>query len=168
MKLVRLDETLHNIGLVQKLFENTPTYFLNVSGEIAGQGEGEEAFKALPSNFPREDKHVLGISFEEKFIGVIDCLIGYPSKEKAHIGLLLIGESGQSQGFGKLAYLQLEEYLKRFRSISTIRLSVVESNNEVLAFWEKMGFQRTGEVRPYSNMQIQSNSFIMEKKIVRV
>ncbi len=168
MKLVRLAETSQNIGLVQKLFENSPTYFLYVSGEVAGLGEGEEAFRALPPDFPKENKHVLGIALQETFIGVVDCLIGYPSIEKAHVGLLLLDENYQAQGFGKRAYLEIEAYLKLFRSISTVRLSVVESNSEVLEFWRKMGFQRTGEVKSYSNKRIQSSVIIMEKELVRV
>lgn len=165
MELLRLEETSENINKVQKLFENAPRYFLNVSSEIAGLGDGEEAFKALPPNFSKKDKYILGIVLREALIGLVDCLIGYPSIEKAHIGLFLIDEAYQSKGFGKQAYVQLEEYLKSFPFISVVRLLVVDSNNEVLEFWRKMGFQITGEMKPYSNKQVNSRSIIMEKKL---
>ncbi len=165
LKLVRLEQTLQNIELVQGLLENTPSYCLNVSGEIAGLNDGKEAFEALPPSFPRDDKHVIGIFSGNILIGMIDCLIGFPTKDKAHIGLLLLNESYQSQGLGKLAYVNLEDYLRHFSAISKIRLAVVNTNNKVLKYWEKMGFHLTGEVKTYSNKLINSEALIMEKEL---
>jgi len=48
LNFLRFEETSENISRVQKLFENAPKYFLNVSGEIAGRGDGEGAFRDLP------------------------------------------------------------------------------------------------------------------------
>ena len=89
------------------MLENAPTYCLNVSGKIAGLNYGKEVFEALPPSFPSEDKHVIGIFSENILIGMIDCLVGFPTKDKAHIGLLLLNENYQSQGLGKLAYINL-------------------------------------------------------------
>jgi hypothetical protein len=50
---------------------------LNVSGEIAGLNDGKEVFEALPQSFP--------------------------TKDKAHIDLLILNENYQSQELGKLA-----------------------------------------------------------------
>ena len=165
LKLIRLDHTADNESLLQGLLENAPTYCLNVSGEIAGLNDGKEVFEALPPSFPIEDKHVIGIFSENILIGMIDCLIGFPSKDKAHIGLLLLNENYQSQGLGKLAYVNLEDYLRHFSSISKIRLAVVNTNNIVLKYWEKMGFQLTGEVKTYCNKLINSEALIMEKEL---
>lgn len=166
LKLMRFDYTLQNVALIQGLLANAPSYCLNVSGEIAGINDGKEVFEALPPNFPKEDKHVIGIFSQDILIGMIDCLIGFPEKEKVHIGLLLLDEKYQSQGLGKSAYLKLEHYLRSFSSISKIRLAVVNTNNKVLKYWEKMGFTLTGEVKPYSNKSINSESLIMEKELV--
>lgn len=165
LKLVRLDHKLQNIALVQDLLESAPSYCLNVSGEIAGVDDGGEVFAAIPPNFPIGDKHVIGIFSENILNGMIDCLIGFPSRDKAHIGLLLLNENWQSQGLGKLAYFNLEEYLRSFPSISKIRLAVVITNNKVLKYWEKMGFLLTGEVKPYFNKSIHSEALIMEKEL---
>lgn len=165
LKLIRLEKTLQTIELVQTLLEKAPSYCLNVSGEVAGLNDGNEVFTALPPNFLIEDKHVIGIFYENILIGVIDCLIGFPTNEKAHIGLLLLDENYQSQGLGKSAYLNFEDYLRSFSSITKIRLAVVGTNKKVLKYWEKMGFTLTGEVKPYSNKLLNSESFIMEKDL---
>lgn len=64
-----------------------------------------------------------------------------------------------------MAYRLLEQYLGPFPSISILRLALVKSNDEFLNFWEKVGFQLTGEVKPYSNKQINSEALIMEKDL---
>ncbi len=58
--------------------------------------DGKEVFEALPQSFHRYDKYVIGIFSENILIGMIDCLVGYPTKDKAHIGLLLLNENYQS------------------------------------------------------------------------
>ena len=103
LKFIRIDHTADNESLIQNLLENAPAYCLNVSKEIAGFNDGKEVFEAQPQSFPRKDKHVIGIFSENILIGMIDCLVGFPSKDKAHIGLLLLYENYQSQGLGKLA-----------------------------------------------------------------
>lgn len=166
LKLIKLDHTFQNVGLIQSLLVNAPSYCLSVSGEIAGINDGKEVFEALPPNFPREDKHVIGIFSQDILIGMIDCLIGFPTKEKAHIGLLLLDENYQAQGLGKSAYFKLEDYLRSFSSISKIRLAVVTTNKKVLKYWEKMGFTLNREIKPYSNKLMNSESLIMEKELV--
>jgi hypothetical protein len=41
---------------------------------------------------------------------MIDCLIGFPTKDWAHVEMLLLNENYQSQGFGNLAQVKLEDY----------------------------------------------------------
>ena len=163
LKLINLKHTSKNSELLQNIFKNSPEYFRNVSGAMARAGDGENVFKALPSNFKKENKHVLGIEFNATLIGVIDCLIGYPNEATAYIGLLLLSEEYHSIGLGKLSYNLLEDHLRTFPRIKKIRLAVVESNNQVLKYWEKMGFILTGEVKSYSNLLVESQSILMEK-----
>lgn len=165
LKLIKLTKTFENIELVQKVFENAPEYFLNVSGDVAVSGDSEDAFNALPPKFDLDKKHILGIYFEGVLIGIIDCLIGFPVLEKAHIGLLILDETFQGRGFGKQSYEELEKYLRSYPTLKIVRLSVVETNDIVLKFWRKLGFNLTGEVKPYSNKKIISNSLLMEKKL---
>jgi ribosomal protein S18 acetylase RimI-like enzyme len=166
IKLIKLTKTSDNIDLVQKIFENAPEYFINVTGDVAVVGDSEEAFNALPLNLDLEMKHVLGIYFEDSLIGMIDCLIGYPVLEKAYIGLFILDETYQGRGFGKQSYDELEEYLSSYPMLRSVRLSVVESNDKVLKFWQKMGFVFTGEVKNYSYKKINSKSILMEKKLI--
>ncbi len=165
IKLVRLENNTNNHFLVQLLVENAPTYALNISGENVSASAGKETFEAIPDNFEHSNKHVIGVYSENELVGVIDLLIGYPNKTTAFIGLMLLSEQNQTKGMGREIFKKLEKYIHCFESISKIRLSVVESNSSVIKFWQKMGFNLTGERKPYANKRVISESILMEKDI---
>jgi ribosomal protein S18 acetylase RimI-like enzyme len=165
LKIRRLEGNKNEIQIVQQILEETPHYSMNVSGELPDKKAGQEVFSAIPPEFEYKNKHVIGIFKESCPIGVIDLLIGYPIKEKAYIGLLLISEKYQKQGLGLRIYSEIENYLGQFSTIKTVRLSVVESNGNVLKFWEKLGFTKTGEIKPYENKAVRSNAILLEKTV---
>jgi GNAT superfamily N-acetyltransferase len=143
LKLQRLDLNDMNRDAAQRLLEAAPFYCRNVSGEVANAGDVEEVFKALPDKFIKENKHVLGIFLDDDLVGLIDCLFGYPSPDKAHIGLFLLEESSQGKGLGKCSFGECEKYVGNFSEIKIVRLAVVRKNEVVLPFWEKMVFKHT-------------------------
>jgi RimJ/RimL family protein N-acetyltransferase len=163
LRIKRLEGKKDEARIVQQILEEAPQYSINVSGEKPDHESGEEVFRAIPPNFEYKDKHVLGVYSDSSPIGVIDLLIGYPSKEKVFIGLLLISEKHQKKGLGTQAYSELEKYIRQYPSIKTVRLSVVESNGWVLKFWEELGFAKTGESRPYENKTVRSTAVLLEK-----
>jgi ribosomal protein S18 acetylase RimI-like enzyme len=165
LQIKRLEGKKDEVRIVQQILEEAPQYSINVSGEHPDQESGAEVFSAIPPKFEYKDKHVLGVYNESFPIGVIDLLIGYPTKEKAFIGLLLISEKYQKQGLGTQTYSELEKYIRQFPIINTIRLSVVESNGWVLKFWEELGFAMTGEAKPYENKAVRSNAVLLEKVV---
>lgn len=163
IKLNTLEDNLFNYQLVQKILAAAPLYSINVSGEVAGSDAGKETFTALPANFERSKKKVIGIYLDQELIGVIDFLIGYPTPEKAYIGLFLLNEKYQGQGLGSLAYAVWEKNLVNFPQLTMIRIAVVESNFDAFKFWQKLGFKETGERKPYENNKVISQSILMEK-----
>jgi ribosomal protein S18 acetylase RimI-like enzyme len=165
LELKRLEENDGNINSIQSILENAPEYFTKVSGELAERTAGKEVFIALPEKFDRELKHVLGIFADDRMIGVIDCLIGFPHSHKAHLGLLLLDQAHQRKRFGTLIYQQLENYLSLFPQVTIVRLAVVETNQAVLKFWMECGFRATGEKKPYSHKNVSSHSILMEKNL---
>ncbi|MGE0172598.1 MAG: hypothetical protein AB7T49_07435 [Oligoflexales bacterium] len=51
------------------------------------------------------------------------------------------------------------------KSLNTIRIAVVGTNEIVIPFWEKMGFLRTGETSPYRYDKVETVAHILEKKL---
>jgi RimJ/RimL family protein N-acetyltransferase len=100
-------------------------------------------------------------------IGCADLLRGYPNDKTAFLGLLLISEAYQNKGLGVRACAEIEKIVLTWPEISVIRGSVVQSNDVVVSFWERMGAVDTGLRRPYSVGDVASESTIFEKKLIR-
>jgi ribosomal protein S18 acetylase RimI-like enzyme len=78
------------------------------------------------------------------------------------LGLLLISETHQKKGFGKLAYKAIEEIACAWAGVRKIRIGVVMTNKVVLPFWESIGFRETGERRPYREHGIASETVVLK------
>ncbi len=142
LMLKRLDESW--IPKLQSLFEAAPQYHLKVEGKPAGENTAREALLGGPPNFDMKDKYGFGIFLGGLLVGYIDIANGYPEKETAYLGLLLIDETFQGRGFGEKAFRLVENEVRKW-NCKKIRLSVAETN-DVQEFWSKMGFQPTGRV----------------------
>lgn len=165
LELDLLEYNEKSIQRAQSILEKSPEYTFKISGNSVSDCAGKETLDALPPNFDRNKKLVFAITQDANDIGIIDILMGYPNEDTAFIGLLLLVESAKGKGLGEQAYKKLEKQILVFQNISKIKLSVVESNIEVEKFWKKMGFQRTGEIKPYSNGNVVSNSILFERVI---
>ena len=157
---------VNDISLIQSLLEQAPTYSLNVEGYLPATEAGLNTISALPpsKNFSPERKYVHIIYWNEKPIGITDCLDGYPEANILFIGLFLLTEDNQKKGIGKAAYQEYEKMLIASFPCKKIRLAVVESN-PVLGFWQKQGFVLTGEKKKYEAGLVKSFSLMLEKNI---
>ena len=164
IKLRQLDPISDVIAL-QSVLEAAPQYALNILGHPQEAGAAADVFAALPLEFPKTNKYVFGIHHGESLIGCIDLLRGFPTPNSAHIGLLLIKESAQGRGFGQAAFQKVEELIRTWSEISTLRLGVVETNRVVLGFWLKQGFNLTEKAVPYEHKTVHSRVLILEKTI---
>lgn len=161
LKVQKVD--LESISLLQKILEAAPNYHQAISGEVASKTAAKELLTELPANCSQEQKHVLLLSLEEP-IGVVDLILGYPTREVAYIGLLLLKESCHGKGLGEEAFNLVEKYIANFSNIKKLRLAYVDSNH-VQGYWEKMGFKETGERKPYKVGNKESTAVLMEKKL---
>lgn len=150
--------------LLQEILLAAPTYWMKISGELPGSQCAAENFAALPPGKTDADKFSFALVWENKFIGHIDLILGYPRPQTAMLGLLLIKESHQHQGLGKLSYEALEVWLKEHHpELSVVRLAVVLTNPQALNFWKKRGFKETGEKREHREGTVESVALVFEK-----
>lgn len=99
-------------------------------------------------------------------IGCADLIRGYPDSNTALLGLLLLAEPWQRRGFGTVAYHAIEDYVRSWGpDWKHIRIGVVQTNAEVMAFWAKLGFARSGEARSYRYGNIRSQTVVLSKAL---
>lgn len=157
----KIDEILE----LQKVLESAPNYSMNISGSLPSPVESQSLFSALPPNKEYKDKFILGFYSDNEMFGCADIIRGYPNEKVAMIGLLLISEKFQTKGFGRTTYDLVEKLCLSWPEIEIARIGVVETNSVVMPFWEKMGFLKTGERKPYSEGVIESTNIVLEKRI---
>jgi len=150
---------------LQRVIEEAPKYFENVTGVPPGPAEAQSMYTVLPEGKSYEDKFVYGVYREEEMIGCVDLIRGYPNEATAYIGLLLISEKHQRKGTGRLVFRQIEESVLGWKTCDKIRLAVVRTNEQAIFFWKYLGFKPTGETKPYHSGSILSESIIFEKSM---
>jgi len=148
---------------LQRVLEGAPVYADRVTGLPPGHSDAENLCMMLPDGKSYDDKFVYGVYRGTGMVGCADLIRGYPNARTAHIGLLLIAEQYQRQGLGRRAYELLEQIVRAWGTCEKVRIGVVGTNEDVIPFWSRQGFQPTGEVRPYHYGRITSETFILEK-----
>ncbi len=131
--------TENDIPRAQVLMEESLDFFLLFSGQPAVENEGENLFSELPKGRQLTDKTIFGLFHQEKLVGVIDSVVGYPDEFCWFIGLFLIHPDWRGGGLGSN---WLEAYLAHAKAngARTVRLGVVEQNIAGRRFWERNGF----------------------------
>jgi GNAT superfamily N-acetyltransferase len=149
---------------LQRVLEGAPRYAERITGAPPGAADAQSAYSALPEGKSYDDKFVFGIYAGGEMIGCADVIRGWPRTDTAHIGLLLVAERHQRRGYGLAAYDAIEQEAHGWGA-KRMRIGVVRTNEEVLPFWEKLGFAPTGEVKPYRYGPVVSEVLILEKGI---
>jgi GNAT superfamily N-acetyltransferase len=164
VRLVRIGRRSADRQVLQRVLESAPDYAIRVTGAPPAPGAADSLLASLPEGKTYRDKFVFSLHVGNQVVGCADVLRGYPVPEKATIGLLLIAEPYQGHGLGAAAYAALESRIRDW-GCQIIRLAVVATNDQVRGFWEKAGFQPTGERRAYNARSVQSELLVMEKRL---
>lgn len=80
------------------------------------------------------------IKLDDTYIGVIDYLLINEKDQMTWIGLLMIHVDYQGYGFGKQAYLLLEQSFIE-EGLKSLRVGVLKENKSGRQFWEALGFK---------------------------
>ncbi len=73
----------------------------------------------------------------------------YKKVPSAWIGITIGEESARGQGIGTYVMKFIEEHVKS-RKINRIELGVFEFNEKAIAFYEKLGYKRIGEIKGFT------------------
>ena len=126
------------------IFEKSPTYFLRADGCLPTLKMAKAAITdGPPKRHEKYFKEFLMIYLDSKPIGILDLHAHHPEVGICYLGLLLIDEDLFSRGIGRKCFELAQDYIKRAYQCHTIRLGVSD-DNDVSAYWLKMGFEPNG------------------------
>ncbi|MBQ0004785.1 MAG: GNAT family N-acetyltransferase [Clostridiales bacterium] len=152
--------TERDFGYVYHLTRTNSRYYRNLNIKPSKQ-HLTEILRTLPDGSEPSDKHLIGFyDADEKLIGVMDIVTGYPEKDDAYIGWFMLDAELQGRGIGSQLFADVRASLKS-QGYDYISLGVEERNPDAKAFWEKQGFRATGQELEREN----GNVSIMELSI---
>ena len=159
LRMRRLNNSALDRLAVETVILAASDYSLLVVGRMPSAAEDvDDFFLGLPPGRSLEDKHPLGFFVGERLVGVADVVRGWNSPNKAIIGLLLFVPESRSVGNGRDACSMIEQYVREWHCVDTIRIAVVDCNTRALSFWHRNGFVETGERRskefPYTGDRV--------------
>lgn len=163
--LRELSGTDQDLRDVQSVFDRAPGFMMRTSGRLPLPTDAEDTFAALPPGMEKVTKHVFGIHLGDEIIGCVDLIRGFPNPRTAMLGLLMLAQKSQGQGYGRQAYRQIEAIALTWPEIETMRLAVLGTNQIVVPFWRKMKFIDTGIRKPYEDGPVKSEQMVFEKRI---
>lgn len=149
---------------VQLILDSAEYYYMKVEGVPKMEDNAKAIFESLPPNCTYDDKFVFFIELNNGRIGLADLVFGYPEKEIAFIGLLLLDQKFHGQGLGRRSYQLIEEFTKS-RGAKFIQLGVNDTNEVGMRFWPKLGFKINGRSRPYEGLKVKSIVHVFEKSL---
>ena len=68
---------------------------------------------------------------------------------KCRLGMLVVKPGLQSRGIGKRLMQAAEDVAGKTRGVRTVTMSVISVRHELIAFYERRGYRRTGRRKPF-------------------
>ncbi|MEN8215560.1 MAG: GNAT family N-acetyltransferase [Pseudomonadota bacterium] len=80
---------------------------------------------------------------------IISCICIEKNDHQAYIGLLAVNPAYQNKGLGKHILNLAESYAVNHLKISEFMMAVISQRKELIAFYERRGYKRTGNIEAY-------------------
>lgn len=132
---------------VGQVYRQSPRFLVELNGRPA-ESVGLEMVEEDAAQAANHGAQLVGFFLREsgEMIGVADFVpSGYRSRPSlAWIALLMIAEPYQRQGYATEAYQLIEDALLANPDVQTIGLGVLINNGPGIAFWQRMGYRRSG------------------------
>ncbi len=154
------------MAALQRLLDNAPAYAEHLNGHPSEAADAQSLFSTVPPGVTYDNKYLYGFMIDgPAMVGCVDIIRGWPAPGTVLIALLLLDEAHQDRGFGETAYHAVEEKVRRWPEIDTIRVRAVRSNDAALPFWLQMGFAKSDEVHAGTDDQPVSESIGLAKPL---
>lgn len=157
--------TKQNYMQIMEVYNTNQEYFLLSGGKTAKPEDCLESIDLVPPDFNRENKIFVGIWINDRIIGVLDLLVGYPLQSCIWIGLLIIhGELHSKHIGGQIVNAILSA--SKSAGYKSIQLGVIDSNLDGLRFWQRYGFKKIRESKLKQDSRTDLNVIVMENTLV--
>ncbi|TDN42300.1 acetyltransferase (GNAT) family protein [Curtobacterium flaccumfaciens] len=165
------DLGVDDVDALQELLETVPDYAERITGYPPGPSDGLSALLSVPEGFDPDGpgavgKYGIGLWDDSELLAFADLLIGYPSASFAFIGLLIVRGDRQQEGLGAVMHDAVVERARSAPGVARLRLGIVATNTAVAEpFWRALGYEPTGERKPYRYDHLESAVALWERPL---
>lgn len=155
-----------DVAALQGLLESVPDYAARITGYPPGPSDGLSALVSVPDGFDPAGKSGTGLWDGPELVAFADVLVGYPSDAVAFIGLLVVRGDRGRRGLGRAMHDAVVDQLRATPGTERLRLGIVATNATVAEpFWRALGYEPTGERKPYRYDHLTSTVALWERRL---
>jgi GNAT superfamily N-acetyltransferase len=111
---------------------------------LGGQRTDAEEIARL---IAKEDSVILLCLRDGELVGSVH--LEREDEATAYMGMLVIRPGLQGQGLGRRFMEEAERFVREEWGASQIQIQVISLRRELIAYYERRGYRRTGETRPF-------------------
>jgi GNAT superfamily N-acetyltransferase len=155
-----------DVGDLQELLESDPCYTERITGYAPGPSDALSVLIGRPEGLQADHKFGFGLWDAGRLLAFADVLRGHPNESTAYIGLLIVHGRRHGKGLGRALHHYILQRCPEWPGIETLRLGVVATNAETAEpFWRALGYEPTGETRPYRYDKLESTVDLWERRL---
>ena len=173
ISLVPLTLDLH-VAALQQLYRALPAYWALYNFPAAPAGQAENDLRAAAETPGRslmgmEQPLSVGATTGAagELIGLFDFRLHWPAPQTVSIGMVMVAELYQRRGVGTQSWQLLQPWLAATAGMKLARLGVEQFNPAALQFFQRLGFQLTGEANRIKVGDKFVRLLYMEQQILR-
>lgn len=111
---------------------------------LDGQRTDQEKLQELITNPGSEIQLALDSETEE----ILGCVHLSRETDAIYFGMLTVEPSRQGHGIGKELLIRIEKIAIKL-GLTQIRMTVIQGRDELVAYYERFGYQKTGKTEPF-------------------
>jgi ribosomal protein S18 acetylase RimI-like enzyme len=101
---------------------------------------------------------------------IAGCVYLEKKQESLYLGMLTVSPDIQAQGIGKKLLKASEEYARK-NNYETIEMTVISARSELIAWYERNGYSRTNQTKPFHTderfgVPLQPVEFVVMEKAI--
>ena len=110
----------------------------------------DEEWSGRATNLDGEKAIGLLSSSDNSYTGIAVCFLDENDGSLAHLYSMWVDPGMRRYGVGKRLVTAIEQWASAHQA-KTLQLMVTNINNSAMAFYERLGFAKTGRTEPYPN-----------------
>ena len=137
-----------------------------MTGLPPGASDALSTLLQVPPDFDASGKRDIAAWDDGLMVGFADFLLGYPDESYVFLGLLVVRADRRRCGIGRQLHDAVIQRVVQECSATRLRLGIVETNADLAEpFWRALGYEPTGEVKPYQYDSLRSTVALWERPI---